>query len=263
MLGGTLVMVDRNIQKAKLLRKCLENQFDSAEIYNITADLEDIKAVSIVCDEIIKLSVDVVIHNAGAYRIPRKICSTGFDNIFQINFVSPYYITNRLLPYLKAREGGVVIVGSIAHNYSKTDENDIDFSTRKKHSLIYGNAKRYLMFSSILLARKNSEIFLSITHPGITFTNITAHYPKWIFALIKYPMKIIFMSPKKAALNIMCGIFRKTEGFSWIGPRIFNVWGLPKNKKLKTCSEEEAKRIYNFANDIYIKINSEKKELLI
>ena len=34
---------------------------------------------------------------------------------------------------------------------------------------------------------------IAVTHPGITQTNITAHYPKLIFAVIKNPMKLIFM----------------------------------------------------------------------
>lgn len=250
-LGGMLVMVDRNPEKARILKEKLKTEFPKAEIHNITADLEDIDAVDAVCDELERLNVDIIIHNAGAYSIPRRRCSTGYDNVFQINFVSPYYITNRLLPHLAKINGRVVIVGSIAHNYSKTDENDIDFSTRKKASLVYGNAKRYLMFSSLHLAHDNPDVGFAVTHPGITFTNITAHYPKLIFAIIKHPMKVIFMKPKKAALSIVEGMFTDTKCYEWIGPRFFNVWGNPKKQALNTCSNAECERIYNNANRIY------------
>ena len=249
-LGGTLIMVDRNPKKAKALREVLELEFKAPLIHSITADLENIDSVKSALVKLKEYDVDIIIHNAGAYSIPRKTCSTGYDNVFQINFLSPYYITKQLLPFLQEKKGKVIIVGSIAHNYSKSDINDIDFSTRKKPSLVYGNAKRYLMFSAMLLAKENPDVHFAVTHPGITFTNITAHYPKLIFAIIKHPMKIIFMPPKMAALNIIKGIFQKTKGFCWIGPRLFNVWGKPKIKSLKTCSENEAKQIFKTAENI-------------
>ena len=99
---------------------------------------------------------------------------------------------------------------------------------------------------------ENSET-LSIVHPGITFTNITNHYPKLIFAIIKYPMKIIFMKPKKAALSIIKGIFDSTDK-EWIGPRLFDIWGLPKNKKLKSYTDKEAAEISRISEEIYEEI---------
>lgn len=253
-LGGTLITVDRNPTKAEILKGKLKLEFPKAEIYSIIADLEDINAVNTACDELERLNVDIVIHNAGAYSIPRRKCSTGFDNVFQINFLSPYYITNRLLPHLAENKGRVVVVGSIAHNYSKTDENDIDFSSRKKASLVYGNAKRHLMFSTLRLSRDNPEVCFAVTHPGITFTNITAHYPKPLFVLIKHPMKVIFMKPRAAALSIVEGMFTDTYCYEWIGPRFFNVWGKPIKKILKTCPYDECERIYKSAKEIYERI---------
>ncbi|MBO5879565.1 MAG: hypothetical protein J6Q68_03335, partial [Clostridia bacterium] len=117
---------------------------------------------------------------------------------------------------------------------------------------VYGNAKRHLMYS---LSDFDSDGIISITHPGITFTNITAHYPKLIFALIKHPMKIIFMSPRRASLSILLGLFENTEGSSWIGPRLFNVWGLPKNAPLSTAAKEEREHISRVAEDIFREIN--------
>ena len=139
-------------------------------------------------------------------------------------------------------------VGSIAHRYSKSDAADIDFSTRKKASLVYGNSKRYLMCALPALAEKDGEIV--IVHPGITFTNITAHYPKLIFAIIKHPMKVVFMSVKKATLSILAGAFWSTSGDEWIGPRLFDVWGLPRRKRLK-ISDAESESIRAATEDIY------------
>lgn len=252
-LGGALCTVDRNPKKAKELHTKLKKEYPFATVTGLIADLEDMTSVKPLCDSLKAIDFDIIIHNAGAYSIPRHICDTGFNNVFQINFISPYYIIRQVLPKLSERKGAVVAVGSIAHNYSKTDQSDIDFSKRKASSLVYGNAKRYLMYSLLELSREYPDVGVSVVHPGITLTNITAHYPKWLFRIIKHPMRIIFMPPRVAALSIIEGMFRATKPYSWLGPRFFGIWGKPSLKKLSTADLKEIKEIYITANEIYDK----------
>lgn len=250
-LGAALILLDRNQRKAEALEQALMAEYPDACIFRIPLDLSDMASVRSACDALEGREFDVLIHNAGAYSIPRCICDTGYDNVFQINFVSPYYMTCRLLPHLRKRGGRVVAVGSIAHNYSLTDEKDVDFRTRKKASRVYGNAKRYLMYGLHELFKQETEVSLAIAHPGITFTNITSHYPPLIFAIIKYPMKVIFMRPRAAALSVLRGVFEKSKYRTWIGPCLFDIWGKPSVKPLKTASNEEIARIDSTARDIY------------
>jgi len=250
-LGASLILMDRNKKRSEAHRDELKTRH-GCDVTCINVDLEDINSVKVATSELLlNYEPDIFIHNAGAYSIPRKKCDTGMDNVFQINFVSPYYMIRKMLPELKKRDGRVVVVGSIAHNYSKIDVRDVDFATRKQASKVYGNAKRYLMFSLYELFENEENVTLSVTHPGITFTNITAHYPKVIFALIKHPMKVIFMKPRKAALCILKGVFDTCAYHEWIGPRIFDVWGLPKKKALRTCTKGESEKIAEIAEEIY------------
>ena len=251
-----LILMDRNEKKIDRLCEELYENFGEVNITKIKLDLSDIGLVKSATTKLKEISPDIIIFNAGAYSIPRKKCDSGLDNVFQINFAAPYFMVKELLPCLRQNSGRVIAVGSIAHNYSKFDANDIDFSSRKKASLVYGNAKRFLMFSLFELFKNEKFASLSIVHPGITFTGITAHYPKVIFALIKHPMKIIFMKPKKSALCILTGIFESTEYHRWIGPRLFNVWGLPKNKPLTTCRNKECENIFATAETIYQEIKN-------
>ncbi|MBQ2296086.1 MAG: SDR family NAD(P)-dependent oxidoreductase, partial [Clostridia bacterium] len=253
MLGANLVTVDRNESKSLALEKELTAEFPDVSITRIIADMEDFGSVKSACERLKCIPIDYLILNAAAYSIPRKRCDTGYDNVFQINFVSPYYLIRELVSLLTERKGRIVAVGSIAHNYSTTDPDDIDFSTRNRSNLVYGNSKRYLMFSLYELM-KSEKGNLSVVHPGITFTNITAHYPPLVFAIIKHPMKLIFMKPKKAALSILKGLFDHTEGYSWIGPKLFNIWGYPSKKPLKTAQKAEIDRIYQTAEGIYNKL---------
>ena len=244
-MGASIIMLDRSRERAASLISQLNAHFPSLCARHVRLDLEDVDNVKAVANMLESEGIDYLILNAGAYAIPRHKCSSGYDNVFTINFASPYYLARRLLPTVSARGGRIVAVGSIAHRYSEIDENDVDFSTRDRASLVYGNAKRHLMFS--LFAFEG----VSVTHPGITQTNITAHYPRLIYAVIKYPMRIIFMRPRKACLSTVCGLFADTCGNEWIGPRIFDVWGLPKKSHLDSCSEDEISLIKERAEKIY------------
>ena len=250
-LGADLILVDRNRERSQAHRAAILSEYPEREVLCVSADMENMESVRAATEELARLQPDVLVLNAGAYSIPRKICDTGYGNVFQIHFVSPYYMVRELLPTLRQKRGRVVAVGSIAHNYSKTDPDDVDFSTRQAASRVYGNAKRYLMFSLFELFREETDVSLSVVHPGITFTNITAHYPKIVFAIIKHPMKVIFMKPRHAALSIVWGLFESTEYHTWIGPRLFDVWGLPSKKRLRTVSERESREIFERAEKIY------------
>lgn len=237
-LGADLVLVDRSLQKSSAHRDSLVSLFPNIKVTLLTADMEDIESVKSACETLKITPIDYLILNAGAYSIPRTKTDMGYDNVFQINFVSQYYMARALAPAIKARGGRIITVGSIAHNYSVIDKNDIDFSTRRKSNLVYGNSKRYLMCAMYKLSN-DTGVETSVVHPGITFTNITAHYPPLIFAVIKHPMKVIFMPARKACLSVIKGVFDTCGKYEWIGPRIFDVWGLPKKTKLKTISEDE------------------------
>lgn len=250
-LGAEIICIDRNADKSNNLIQKLKSKYPQLIAKHITLDLENFDRVKDVAKQLKTFDIDYLILNAGAYKIPRHKCSTGYDNVFQINFVSPYYLARELAPQLKSRGGRVVAVSSIAYNYSKIDINDIDFSNKIASSLVYGNAKRFLTYS--LYEFFDNDVTLSIAHPGITLTNITAHYPKLIFSIIKHPMKIIFMSPKKAALSILYALFVGCSKNEWIGPKYFNIWGKPKKKTLKTATIE-SKQIFNITNSIISKL---------
>ncbi len=247
--NADIIMIDRNESKSITLNKKITAKYPQCKISHITADMSDFATVKKAAEQLVLQKPDIFIANAGAYSIPRYKTDMGYDNVFQINFISPYYIIRYLTennPDIK-----IIAVGSIAHNYSKTDTSDIDFYSRTAASKVYGNSKRYLMFTLYDCVKPDN---LSIVHPGITFTNITAHYPKLIFTIIKYPMKIIFPRPKSAAKCITAGLIANTPKGQWIGPKLFNIWGAPKINMLKTCGETEIQFISKTADEIYNRI---------
>lgn len=254
-LGGELILLDRNQERSNAHAEELKSNY-AIETKSIVADMVEIGTVKKACEQLKNENIDILILNAGAYSLPREKSSEGYDQVFQINFLSPYYIVKEMLSSIRERGGKVVVVGSIAHKYSNINEADVDFSSVKAPRKVYGNAKRFLMFSLFERFKKEEKVSLSIAHPGITPTNITSHYPKWIRKVIKYPMKWIFSSPQKACLNIVKAMFENCPAYTWIGPRKFNIWGSPKLKKLNSCEKEEGQKIFEIAEKTYERLRS-------
>lgn len=246
-----LILLCRNKNLTESFIFTLKQKFENAKIDFIELDFSNLESVNKCILQLQKYNgIDVLIHNAGVYNVPLKTLDSGFNNIFQINFLYPYYLTKKLMCELEKKENSTcVVVSSIAHNYSKLDRNDIDFSSRKKPSKIYGNAKRFLTFSMFELF-EGSKVNLSVVHPGITLTNMTNHYPKLINPIVKLGIKLLFPSPKQAVLNLAYGLKQPTAYHEWIGPKIFNVWGKPTLKKLKTASHFESEEIFKIAEQL-------------
>lgn len=255
-LGAELILVDRNSDRAATLDAALAAEYPAARVTHLIADMERQTDVRSLCDTLEEMAVDVLILNAGAYAIERRRADSGYDNVFQINCVAPYYMARRLLPHLRERGGRVVAVGSIAHNYSRTDVKDVDFTSKNASSLVYGNAKRRLMGALYALFRDERAATLAVVHPGVTFTNITAHYPPWLFAIIKHPMRLIFSPVRTAALSVLRGVCEACDDREWIGPRVFDVWGLPTKRRLNTISDIELAAIAAHAEQMWKELNA-------
>lgn len=246
-LGANLILMDRNAERSKQVQEDLTAQFPTVSVERIPLNLSSLQSVQNAAAELSKLPVDVLVHNAGAYHLPRKKGDSGYDQVYQINFLAPYYLTRALLPRLKERGGRVVLVNSIAHRLVKIKRSDPDYSQCRRDMKVYGNAKRWCLVAHAALFEDVGS--LSVTHPGIAATNITSGYPKWLQKLVRYPMKWLFLSPKKACLNVVKGIACETGSRTWVGPRVFGVWGMPKGKQLKTCQEEDGLAVATMADE--------------
>ena len=240
-LGAELWLCCRGEAKTQALMDTLREEYPDLVARFVPLDLEDAASVCAAADLLAQTPPHILIHNAGAYAIPRHTTAQGVDNVFAINCLGPYALTKRLLAPMATVDGHVVVVGSIAHNYSRIDGADVDFAAQKAASKVYGNAKRHLMLALYEEFEGVKGATLSVTHPGVTFTNITNHYSKWLFCIIKHPMKVVFMPPRRAALSVLRGVFEPTAYGEWIGPWLFDVWGLPRKRTLRTFTRDEAK----------------------
>lgn len=244
-MGADLILIDRNRERSEAFGSELTKLYPNLKIEYVTADMSDLSSVKKAADFLNENVPDIFIANAGTYRIRRTKTADGFDSLFQINCVAPYFLIKSIIPAMRKKKGRVVAVSSISQLLCKIDENDIEGKEIRNAEKAYANSKRVLTVALFEAFKNEIEVQLSVVHPGICHTNLMSNYPKVISKLIKIPMKIIFMSPQKASLSIIIGIFTNCCSYEWIGPSILGIWGAPKKSKIKEPTEEEMAIVRN------------------
>ena len=250
MLNANIILADRDFEKSSKLKESLLKKYNIS-VKQIKLDLQNLDSVTNFITEVKKQNIDAIIHNAGVYNLPTND-EQNYYIINKVNYLMPYYITKSLLPELKKSSlARVVVVGSIAYEYAKFNPCDPEYLMCKKPNKIYGNSKRCLIYSIFELFKNEKSVKLSIVQPGVTPTNITRHFPKFVRGIIKLPMKMVFNSPKKSSLCVIKGLFEDLNYNEWIGPKYFGVWGKPKKSSLKQISNEEILQIFQDAEENY------------
>lgn len=253
--NAKIIMLERDMEKMNALSEQLRADFPNAEIECMQIDLNQIRSVHDVAMQLVNRRIDYLILNAGVYNVPLTSNELGYNNVFQINFIGQYYLAKLLLPALQRTKGKVVAVTSIAHNFVKLDENDIDYTKNAKGTKVYGNSKRFITLALSELFKDRDDVRLALVHPGVTLTPMTNAKNN---AFIGATMKMIFPKNEVAALSIVKGVFVDINYDEWIGPKVKNIWGEPVVSKLPSSTAEERAKIFNLAESICKVIENSK-----
>ena len=242
--GANFIFVDRNLTKSEEFAKQIMGKYPQIKIKNIKCDLLNVCDVKNTQKLLAKLNFDIFFLNSGIFNVPVKKNEIGTNNIFQVNFLSQYYLARKLLEDGHKMEK-IVAMGSIAYRSAKFNEKDFDYSKGKAQQ-VYGMSKKFLIYSFFAMQEKFPSVEFGIAHPGITATQLTTKNN----AFVKGLMKILFPSVKKASRSAVCAICNPCERFAWYGPPVFDVYGKPKLKKLRV-DNVEVETVLNCIEKLY------------
>ncbi|MEO9468757.1 SDR family NAD(P)-dependent oxidoreductase [Parasphingorhabdus sp.] len=113
--GHTLLLHGRNRDKLATAAKSVSAITGAGEIKTFRADLSVLPEVEALASEIKGevSSIDVLINNAGVFKMSNPLTNDGYDARFIVNVVAPYLLTKSLLPILGSK-GRVVNLSSAA-----------------------------------------------------------------------------------------------------------------------------------------------------
>lgn len=114
-MGHTLLIHGRNPEKLQSVMDRLSNFSSTDLIKGLTADLSDMISVKTLTDQIFEEydKLDVLINNAGVYKVETPVTCQHLDSRFAVNTLAPYLLTKQLLPLFDSA-GRVINLSSAA-----------------------------------------------------------------------------------------------------------------------------------------------------
>lgn len=166
----------RNDSRLQQTRKEITEETGNRQIETVRADFSSLKEVKRMSMELYQRmgQLDVLINNAGVMSGFRENTMDGYDRTFQVNYLSPFLLTNLLLPLMKESEQGRIIhVASMTHA-KEIDFDNLAFSKQYTGSLAYSATKLYNILFSNKLARMlaGGKITSNSLHPGVINTKL-------------------------------------------------------------------------------------------
>lgn len=175
--GFAVVVAARSAPKAETLIEDIKRSTPAASIEYIEADLASLWQVRRLAETFRRRHavLDVLINNAGVFLPARVETEDGLETMFQVNYLSPFLLTNLLLDELRRSEQGrIVNLSSSVYSAGKFD--GANLQSEKHFSAIgaYAATKlSVLMFTEELAARlRNTAITVNAVHPGIVRTKM-------------------------------------------------------------------------------------------
>lgn len=114
-LGHTLLLHGRNAEKLAAAAEMASKIDGAGMILTYQSDLADLTQVEDMAEQVKSEfdSIDVLINNAGVFKMSNPLTQDGYDARFIVNVVAPYMLTKALLPLLGS-SGRVVNLSSAA-----------------------------------------------------------------------------------------------------------------------------------------------------
>ncbi|MBQ4053706.1 MAG: SDR family NAD(P)-dependent oxidoreductase, partial [Clostridia bacterium] len=194
-----------------------------------------------------KIDVDVFVNNAGVFHQPNQKTANGFELVLGTNYLGVYYLTERVLPYLKSLPHEVRYVNtvSIIHKIGKIRFEDFYYEKRYNNFRVYARSKLCLARYSYALAKKclDTNVRVAMIHPGISMTPLGVNGFGGIVQRLARAFKGCFNSPEKSALALAYLMANEVTDGAIIGPNaLFGGWGYPKKnrvlRKVKVGADE-------------------------
>jgi NAD(P)-dependent dehydrogenase (short-subunit alcohol dehydrogenase family) len=144
--------------------------------------------------------LDVLVNNAGVLMDHLELTPEGHEMTFAVNHLTPFLLTNLLLPNLqRSGAGRVVTVASAAHAGGAVDFDNLNGERGFKGFGFYQNSKLMNVLFTIELARRidGSGVTANCFHPGAIPTGLWRRSRPASLAFAVF--RPLFPSPAKGA----------------------------------------------------------------
>jgi retinol dehydrogenase-12 len=178
--GANLHLLCRNPSKAEALREELQSLYRDVQVELYIADLGDFQQVRDAAASFARRNepLDVLINNAGVVNNRRILLDNGQEQMFAVNHLGHFLLTQLLLARLEeAEQGRIIVVSSDAYKLCRGIRfDDLQWNSGFRTFRTYGHSKlANILFVGELSRRlRGTQVTANALHPGAVKSGLGA-----------------------------------------------------------------------------------------
>ncbi|MCV7411952.1 short-chain dehydrogenase [Mycobacterium florentinum] len=212
--GDDVVVVGRSESKTAAVAA----EFD-ADYF--VADFGDLAQVRALADKIRSNypRIDVLLNNAGGMSTKIQLTSDGYEHTYQVNYLSPFLLTTRLLPVLLDSRATVVNTTSSSHKLvRRATVDDLENTARRGAGTAYALSKLAIVLFTRELHRRHHAGGLSAAtvHPGYVNSNFgRASGSRFLVFMQQYTPQARFTASVDEGADQLVWLASTAPGVEW------------------------------------------------
>jgi NAD(P)-dependent dehydrogenase (short-subunit alcohol dehydrogenase family) len=172
--GATTVLACRNQAKAEAaVHEVIQRSWND-DVHTVLLDLADLASVRKAADEILTRwgRLEVLVNNAGGTWSGRQETAQGFEYTFGVNHLGHFFLTNLLLPRLRASAPARIInLTSVGHHAAWRGMRFEDLQSERRYEAMeaYCRSKLANVLFTRQLAKRlhgSDDVTVNAVHPG-------------------------------------------------------------------------------------------------
>jgi NAD(P)-dependent dehydrogenase (short-subunit alcohol dehydrogenase family) len=172
-----VILIGREPTRTEEARAWIAGQVADARTEAVIADLSLLSATREAARLILSrhVKIQVLVNNAGVFDARRVMTAEGYDRVLATNLLSPFVLTQALLPGLRrGAPSRIVNVGSSTSDRARIDPDHLVLGRRWAMRRAYSQSKLALMMNSFALAKRleGSGVVANVVHPGTVATGL-------------------------------------------------------------------------------------------
>ncbi|OSC41700.1 SDR family NAD(P)-dependent oxidoreductase [Mycobacterium decipiens] len=211
--GENVVVVGRSESKTKSVAAELGADY-------FVADFADLSQVRALADKIRSEypCIDVLANNAGGMLTKVHKTADGYEQTYQVNYLSPFLLTTQLLDVLVGSRATVVNTSSAAQKpLQNVSIGDLERTDRRRPSVAYALSKLAIVLFTKELHRRYHTAGLSVAafHPGYVNSNFGEASGSRFLRVMRHTPIARFIATAYQGADQLVWLASSTPGVDW------------------------------------------------
>jgi NAD(P)-dependent dehydrogenase (short-subunit alcohol dehydrogenase family) len=249
--GARMILLCRHSEEGEAVAQQLAARGATTSV--VPFDLGSLQSVAEAAVQVRELAprLDVLINNAGVFNQKRRVTVDGFEEMFGINFLGHFLLTQRLMPLLAAAPAArLVHLTSNTHWIPRGfDFDDYNWERRRFFSMrAYGHSKLAINLFNRAMARRlaNTNIVSNCCHPGVVATGMGTDVPL-IGPLLTRLVRPFFLTIEQGAAT---SIYLAASPDATAHRGQYFVNSRPARASRFACDDDAAERLYRLGETL-------------